>query len=167
MQLLSKATLETTASKLFRRFDRSLPNSSDRISKMGFFNSTQRQDISSGTISVRELMIRLTGQNPSKSTPTIVTFPIAGENFVREINYTEPDREGNSGRVWIDRTQYFENVPPEVWHYCSGSYYLCQKWLIAREGSFLSQEAIEEYQRLVMLLKDTIDLITNLDLVFK
>lgn len=39
-----------------------------------------------------------------------------------------------SGRVWIDQTQYFDNVPPEVWGYHVGGYQVCQKWLKDRKG---------------------------------
>jgi Type ISP C-terminal specificity domain len=34
------------------------------------------------------------------------------------------------GHVWINRTQYFDTVPLEVWEFHIGGYQVCHKWLI-------------------------------------
>jgi hypothetical protein len=96
-------------------------------------------------------------------TPTIVTYPVPGQNTVNQISYVEPDQNTNKGLVWINQAQYFENVPPNVWNFCVGNYCVCQKWLAMREGSTLDHQSIQDYQRLVMLISETIDLMNNVD----
>jgi hypothetical protein len=95
--------------------------------------------------------------------PTIVTYPIPGENIINHINYIEPNQNTGIGLVQINQAQYFENVPPKVWNYCVGNYCICQRWLKVREGTTLDHQSIQDYQRLVMLISETIDLISNVD----
>lgn len=95
--------------------------------------------------------------------PTIVTYPIPGENIINHINYIEPNQNTGMGLVQINQAQYFENVPPKVWNYCVGNYCVCQRWLKVREGTTLDHQSIQDYQRLVMLISETIDLIGNVD----
>jgi hypothetical protein len=95
--------------------------------------------------------------------PTIVTYPVPGENTVNDITYIEPESDINKGLVRINRVQYFENVPPQVWNFCVGNYCVCQRWLKVREGTTLDHQSIQDYQRLVMLISETIDLMNNLD----
>lgn len=98
------------------------------------------------------------------SLPTIVTYPVPGENTVNGITYIEPERNTNKGLVRINQSQYFENVPPDVWNFCVGNYCVCQRWLEAREGTTLDRQSIQDYQRLVILISETIELMNNVDL---
>lgn len=106
---------------------------------------------------------------PSKKTSfqslgaTIVTYPVPGKNTVEQISYAEPLESNGKGLVWINQAQYFENVPPSVWNYCVGNYCICQKWLMLRKGTTLDRHNIQDYQRLVMLISETIDLMNNVD----
>jgi predicted helicase len=61
-----------------------------------------------------------------KHASTITTYPIAGENKVDKVRYTSPGEGGSEqGRVWINREQYFEGVPLEVWNFYVGGYQVC------------------------------------------
>ena len=42
------------------------------------------------------------------------------------------------GYVYINKTQYFEGVPKEVWEFHVGGYQVCEKWLKYRRGRQLS-----------------------------
>ena len=42
--------------------------------------------------------------------------------------------EGKPGYVYINKTQYFEAVPAEVWEFRVGGYQVCEKWLKDRRG---------------------------------
>jgi hypothetical protein len=95
--------------------------------------------------------------------PTVVTYPVPGENFVDRVLYVKPDQKTERGLIWINQLQYFENVPPNVWNFCLGNYYVCQKWLKIREGTTLKRQDVQDYQRLVMLIGETINLINDLD----
>lgn len=98
-----------------------------------------------------------------RSEPIIVTYPIEGENKVDCISYVEPSQNINKGLVWINQRQYFENVPFDVWNFCLDNYYICQKWLKVREGNVLDHQSIQNYQRLVMIVSETIDLMSNVN----
>ena len=100
-------------------------------------------------------------------------YPIAGDNTVDNVRYDSPRppgegqgvREGevSNGRVWINKTQYFDNVPPEVWSYHIGGYQVCQKWLKDRKGRQLSYDDLTHYQGIVAALARTIELQTAID----
>ncbi len=97
------------------------------------------------------------------SASTIVTYPVPGKNAVEQISYAEPLQDSDKGLVWINSAQYFENVPPSVWNFCVGNYCICQKWLKLREGTTLNRQNVQDYQRLVMLISETINLMDNVD----
>jgi len=41
-------------------------------------------------------------------------FPESGNNVVEKVEYTQPTDKPEQSRVWINKTQYFDGVPPEV-----------------------------------------------------
>ncbi len=98
-----------------------------------------------------------------KHAPTQTSYPVQGENDVDKVRYTEPGQEASKGRVWINRTQYFENVPPEVWNFHIGGYQVCQKWLKDRKGRKLSFDDLQHYQHIVSALRETIRLMSEID----
>ena len=89
-------------------------------------------------------------------------YPIAGDNTVDNVRYTDPAADA-LGRVWINKTQYFDNVPPEVWSYHIGGYQVCQKWLKDRKGRQLSYDDLTHYQGIVAALARTIELQAAID----
>ncbi len=119
-------------------------------------NKSQKPTLISETITVKELLLK-------RSIPTIVTYPVPGGNTVNDITYIEPNQNASKGLVRINQAQYFENVPPNVWNFCVGNYCVCQRWLKVREGTTLDRQSIQDYQRLVMLISETIDLMNNVD----
>lgn len=66
-------------------------------------------------------------------------------------------------RVWINKTQYFEGVPSEVWDFHVGGYQVCHKWLKDRKGRRLEFNDIMHYQRIVAALAETITLMREID----
>jgi len=94
-------------------------------------------------------------------------YPVAGDHVV-EPGYPKyvPPRDGpggEAGRVYINRTQYFENVPPEVWEFHIGGYQVCDKWLKDRRGRALSPAEIRHYEQIVVALSETIRLMDAID----
>ncbi|MBV8822947.1 MAG: hypothetical protein JO123_09175, partial [Ktedonobacteraceae bacterium] len=88
-------------------------------------------------------------------------YPVAGNDVVEKVTYSKPSCE--AGRVWINRTQYFAGVPPEVWDFHVGGYKVCEKWLKDRKGRTLSFEDIRHYQRIVAALAETRALMEQVD----
>lgn len=64
-----------------------------------------------------------------------------------------PKRE--DGHVWINKHQYFENVPETAWSFYIGGYQPAQKWLKDRKGRVLSLDDITHYQKIVKILLET------------
>lgn len=107
----------------------------------------------------KELVALHLMEEPAKSH---TRYPVKGDNNVETVRYTEP-ADGAPGRVWINTTQYFDNVPPEVWGYHIGGYQVCQKWLKDRKGRRLSYDDLTHYQGIVAALGRTIELQVAID----
>jgi len=93
-------------------------------------------------------------------------YPVTGDNTVAPRGgypkYTPP--EGDSGgRVFINRMQYFEGVPPEVWAFEIGGYQVLHKWLKDRRGRALDYDDQRHYQQVVVALAETIRLMDEID----
>jgi len=93
----------------------------------------------------------------------LTKFPIEGDSIVDRVRYTSPGEGAKMGCVWINKTQYFEGVPPEVWEFHIGGYQVCQKWLKDRKGRKLVYGDMEHYQNIVAALSETIRLMTDID----
>lgn len=96
--------------------------------------------------------------------PIQTSYPVAGDNRVDTVRYTEPGQGAEVGRVWINNTQFFKNVPPEVWHSQIGGYQVCHKWLKDRKGRLLTYDELTHYQHIVSALARTIELMAEIDL---
>ncbi len=88
--------------------------------------------------------------------PPIARFHGQGDNKVEKVVYKDC-------RVYINQSQYFEPVPPEVWSYQIGGYQVCSKWLKDRNGRILSLDEIKKYCQIVTALKITIDVQQQID----
>ncbi len=64
-------------------------------------------------------------------------------------------QEGNFGKVYINETQYFENVPEVAWNFYIGGYQPAQKWLKDRKGRKLEFDDIAHYQKIIVALAET------------
>jgi predicted helicase len=95
--------------------------------------------------------------------PLITSYPERGNDRVENVRYTDPIPGSAQGRVYINNTQYFDGVPPEVWAFHVGGYQVCQKWLKDRKGRTLTFNEIEHYQKTVAALNATIRLMDEID----
>lgn len=86
----------------------------------------------------------------------ITKYPISGPNFVESVQY-------NDGKVYINETQYFDNVPAITWEFFIGGYQPAQKWLKDRKGRKLEFEEILHYQKIIKALAETHRLMQEID----
>jgi predicted helicase len=91
------------------------------------------------------------------------SYPVPGDNRVEGVHYTTPGEGAERGRVWINKTQYFEGVPPEVWEFHIGGYQVADKWLKDRKGRGLSYDDREHYKRIIAALDETRQLMKAID----
>lgn len=59
------------------------------------------------------------------------------------------------GRIWINDSQYFADVPAVSWGFQIGGYQPAQKWLKDRKGRVLSYEDVKHYLRILKILSET------------
>jgi predicted helicase len=98
----------------------------------------------------------------------ITRYPVAGDNLVEKgyPRYAPPGQD-RPGRVAINKTQYFDGVPPDVWEFYIGGYQPAQKWLKDRRGRQLSYDDLTHYQQMAAALKKTIDIMEHIDAVIQ
>lgn len=84
-----------------------------------------------------------------------IGYPIAGNNVVEKVSYTE-------NKVYINSSQYFDGVSPISWEFYIGGYQPAQKWLKDRKRLTLSYDDIGYYQKLVASLDKTDELMKEL-----
>ncbi|MCB9391790.1 MAG: DUF559 domain-containing protein [Calditrichaeota bacterium] len=91
---------------------------------------------------------------------TPIRFPEPGDNLCEKIRYDE-----QHGRVYINKTQYFETIPQEVWEFHIGGYQVCEKWLKdrAKAKRTLTLDDLKHYEKTVMALGETIRLMKEID----
>ena len=77
-----------------------------------------------------------------------VTFPIGGDCIVDKPVY-------DNGRVYINKTQYFDNVPQTAWDFYIGGYQPAQKYLKDRKGRTLTPDEVEHYEQIIAVLIET------------
>lgn len=86
----------------------------------------------------------------------ITTFSEVGSDVVEKITYKQ-------NRVYINDTQYFGGVTELSWNYYIGGYQPAQKWLKDRKGRKLSNLEIGHYQKIIIVLSETDNLIEDID----
>ncbi len=97
-----------------------------------------------------------------QATP-IPKYPVKGNDLVEQVRYAGPGEGAEQGRVWLNKTQYFEGVSPEVWNFHIGGYQVCQKWLKDRKRRVLSYEELIQYPKIVAALSETIRIMGEID----
>ena len=88
----------------------------------------------------------------------IAKFQGADANLVEKPTYDQ-----NTHRIYINSSQYFENILPDLWNYYIGGYQVLNKWLKDRKGRYLSSEEIRHYCRVVTALSQTIEIQKQID----
>lgn len=82
---------------------------------------------------------------------------------VEVVRYTEPSQESYRGRVWINREQYFEGVPPEIWSFHVCRYQVCSEVARGCKGRKLTYDDLPHYQHVVSALGKTIRIMAEID----
>lgn len=86
----------------------------------------------------------------------ITQYPIDGDNVVGKPKYKD-------GKVYINDTQYFDNVHQTAWEFYIGGYQPAQKWLKDRKERKLEFDDILHYQKIIVALSETDRLMKEID----
>jgi predicted helicase len=88
----------------------------------------------------------------------ITGYPEDGDNIVIKPKY-------ENGKVFINDTQYFSNVPEVAWNFYIGGYQPAQKWLKDRKDRKLEFDDILHYQKIIVALSETDRLMKEIDAI--
>jgi len=85
-------------------------------------------------------------------------FPVAGNQQIvsNRIRYEDT-------RVYINDTQYFENVPPAVWEFHIGGQGVINQWLKERKGRALTLQDLDRLRLTMAALARTLDIQEQID----
>lgn len=114
--------------------------------------------------------------------PQATSFDIEGDNAVSDIRFerhsgaeqrgaiesmdpigASPLQGDIYGKVYINKTQYFGNVPELAWNFYIGGYQPAQKWLKDRKNRTLTYDDISHYRKIIAILIETHKLMQDLD----
>jgi len=97
----------------------------------------------------------------------LTQYPEDGDNIVRKPTFVKVLNfdKGNIGKVYINETQYFDNVPQVAWEFYIGGYQPAQKWLKDRKERELSTEDIFHYQKIIVALSETDRIMKEIDTI--
>jgi predicted helicase len=118
---------------------------------------------------LRQLHLLATQESKTSFGRQNISYPIDGDNCItRKLNkhdFEITDTENKLGRVWINNTQYFNNVPHTAWEFYIGGYQPAQKWLKDRHGRVLTIEDIKHYSQIINALIETDRIMQAIDLI--
>ena len=83
-----------------------------------------------------------------------------GDCVVSLVNYKD-------SKIFINKFQYFSNIPLDIWNYWIGGYQIVQKWIKEKKGEELSSDSINCFRRIIKLVHLTIEYSKKLDEILK
>jgi predicted helicase len=89
----------------------------------------------------------------------ITAFNASGDNEVVKPKYKD-------GHVYINKEQRFDNVPDVAWNFYIGGYQPAQKWLKDRKGKSLNYDDLVHYQKIIVVLTKTHEIMKKIDDIF-
>lgn len=95
--------------------------------------------------------------------PPLVRYEGRGDGHIARSKREGFYYNDEAQRVYINKTQFFEPVPSDVWSYRIGGYQVCDKWLKDRRGRKLDINDVRTYCRIVTALKKTIEIQKDID----
>jgi predicted helicase len=107
-----------------------------------------------------EELVNLHLMKSDKLNTLITTYQAIGDNQVTEVTYNSELQ-----RVYINKQSYFTDIPPHIWEFKIGGYQVLDKWLKDRKNANrkLSLEEIDHYQKIVIALTATLQLMQEID----
>lgn len=112
--------------------------------------------------------------NVGKRAESLFAFPVVGNNRLgKNIRWEKNSKDSDDlGRIFINKTQYFDNVSKIIWDFQIGGYQVCHKWLKDRApkggknpqpGQILNDLDIQHYRKILASINETIRLMNEID----
>jgi predicted helicase len=108
-------------------------------------------------------------------------FEVPGSNRVEKASYVSPrqlasqrafkqvkkSEKSKEGIIYINKSQYFSQIKPEMWEYMLCGYQILRKWLNMRKNKTLRPDEISQLIRMVRCIQLTMDYQEKIDSLFK
>ena len=95
---------------------------------------------------------------------TLSTYKGDGDNVVINPDYrTITVAPGTKGSLFINKDQYFDNIPENVYNFYIGGYQVLNKYLKDRKTRTLTIDEIENVENVVKVLAFTINKMEKID----
>jgi predicted helicase len=90
----------------------------------------------------------------------MTTYQQIGDNQITEVTY-----HSELERVYVNKQNYFTNIPQHIWEFKIGGYQVLDKWLKDRKNAKreLSTPEINHYQKIVISLTETFRIMQEID----
>ncbi len=90
----------------------------------------------------------------------MTTYQQIGDNQITEVTY-----HSELQRVYVNKQNYFTNIPQHIWEFKIGGYHVLDKWLKDRKNAKreLSTPEINHYQKIVISLTETFRIMQEID----
>ena len=82
------------------------------------------------------------------------------KDTVEKVEFREVD---NVGRIYINKTNYFEDIPEEIFEFYIGGYKVIDKYLKERKGKDLQIEEIQQVKNIAKIVAFTIEKMKIID----
>ncbi len=102
----------------------------------------------------------------SELDPPTCRFEGAGDAIVVRTKAQGFCYDPDDCRMYINKTQYFGPISPDVYEYRIGGYQVCDKWLKDRKDRHLELDDIRNYCRMVTAIGITLEIQQELDIVY-
>jgi len=109
----------------------------------------------------------------SKKVENYITSYEMAENAEKDHNFVTTkigkkdweitNAEKQLGRIWINESKYFDNIPVSAWEFYIGGYQPAQKWLKDRKERELKFDDIMHYQKIIVALSETDRIMKEID----
>ena len=87
-----------------------------------------------------------------------IPYQQPGDNIVTTVRF-------DAGKVYINKTQHFAEVPQTAWEFYIGGYQPAQKYLKDRRDRALTWDEIAHYQKIIVALVETARVMKQIDAV--
>ncbi len=107
-----------------------------------------------------DIMSKIKTQNNYKN---IGNYAGLGDNEVIKSIFKENKENKEYGKLYINKTQYFENVPVEVLEFYIGGYKVLDKYLKDHKKTKLNLDEIENIENIIKVLLFSIDIMKTIN----
>ena len=94
------------------------------------------------------------------------TYNGDGDDKVEYFIFEKDTINDSVGKVKINDTQYFDNVPFDTYNFYIGGYQPLQKWLKDRKMTQLNFESIRHYEEMIHAIAETMRLTELIDDIY-